>query len=66
MSASQINRHFDQYPTARVLLAPWIGRTDPLTTAMDADTVAAPPGRPLAEDGLPRPGGSRQHNPRRR
>ncbi|WP_063772086.1 alpha/beta hydrolase [Kitasatospora mediocidica] len=49
MSASQVNRHFDQYPTARVLLAPWIGRTDALPTNRDPNTVAAPPGRALSE-----------------
>ncbi|MDH6131222.1 S-formylglutathione hydrolase FrmB [Kitasatospora sp. MAA4] len=49
MSLSQINRLFDQYPTSRVLLDPWIGRTTALTTAWEPHTVAAPPGRPLAE-----------------
>jgi len=49
MSSSQVNRHFDQYPTARVLLAPWIGTTEALTTGKDPHTVAVPPGRTLSE-----------------
>ncbi|WP_441245885.1 alpha/beta hydrolase [Kitasatospora sp. McL0602] len=49
MSASQINREFDQYPTLRVLLAPWIGKTEKLTTGRVSSVVTAPPGRPLSE-----------------
>ncbi|GAA3054049.1 alpha/beta hydrolase-fold protein [Kitasatospora albolonga] len=48
MSSSQINREFDQYPTLRVLLAPWIGKTDALTTGR-VRTVQVPPGKVLSE-----------------
>jgi len=55
MSASQINRFYDQYPTLRTMLAP---KTDALTTSRDPRTVSVPPGRTLSEvwhrpDGLP-------------
>ncbi|MER7846780.1 alpha/beta hydrolase-fold protein [Kitasatospora sp. NPDC096077] len=46
MAASQVNRGFDQYPTARAMLAP---HTDELTTGRAAATVQGTPGRPLAE-----------------
>lgn len=46
MAASQVNRGFDQYPTARAMLAP---HTDELTTGRAAATVQGAPGRPLAE-----------------
>ncbi len=49
MSSSQVNRYFDQYPTFRVLLAPWIGKTEALTTGRAGATVTAPPGRVLAD-----------------
>ncbi|MDH6577162.1 alpha/beta hydrolase-fold protein [Kitasatospora sp. MAP5-34] len=49
MSSSQVNRYFDQYPTFRVLLAPWIGRTDALTTGQAPSTVTPLPGQVLAE-----------------
>ncbi|MET8625370.1 alpha/beta hydrolase-fold protein [Kitasatospora sp. NPDC004669] len=46
MAASQINRGFDQYPTARSMLAP---RTDELTEGRAAAVVRGAPDRPLAE-----------------
>ncbi|MFJ9522167.1 alpha/beta hydrolase [Kitasatospora sp. NPDC101801] len=48
MASSQINRQFDQYPTLRVLLAPWIGKTDALTTGQ-VPAVHVPEGKTLAE-----------------
>ncbi|MEU9078911.1 alpha/beta hydrolase [Kitasatospora sp. NPDC004745] len=58
MAASQVNRGFDQYPTARAMLAPEI---EALTTGRTASTVAASPGRPVEEQwhapaGLPAKG----------
>ncbi|MDH6126677.1 alpha/beta hydrolase-fold protein [Kitasatospora sp. GP82] len=49
MSASQVNRFFDQYPTPRVLAASWFGKAHRLSSSTAADTVAAPPGGTLAE-----------------
>lgn len=49
MSSSQVNRHFDQYPTTRVLLAPWISDTPGLSSNKAASLIAVPPGRVLAE-----------------
>ncbi len=49
MAGSQINRHFDQYPTGRVLLAPWLAGTTALPTGSANSTVTAPAGRTLAE-----------------
>lgn len=49
MSSSQVNRGFDQYPSGRVMLAPWLNKTQELTTSKKADTVEAPPGKPLSE-----------------
>ncbi|MFD5462701.1 alpha/beta hydrolase [Kitasatospora sp. NPDC127059] len=46
MAASQVNRGFDQYPTARAMLAP---QTDELTTGRATATVQGTPDRPLAE-----------------
>lgn len=48
MASSGINRQFDEYPTMRVLLNPWIGRTDELTTGRVA-AVQVPEGRTLSE-----------------
>ncbi|MFD0572113.1 alpha/beta hydrolase-fold protein [Kitasatospora gansuensis] len=48
MASSEINRQFDQYPTLRVLLAPWIGKTDALTTGQ-VTPVHVPEGKTLAE-----------------
>ncbi len=49
MASSQVNRQFDQYPTPRLLLAPWLSRPTSLNIAATADTVAAPPGKPLSD-----------------
>ncbi|MEV4558175.1 alpha/beta hydrolase-fold protein [Kitasatospora sp. NPDC049285] len=46
MAASQVNRGFDQYPTARAMLAP---PSEALTVGKTAETVAAGPGKPLEE-----------------
>ncbi|MFJ5234474.1 alpha/beta hydrolase [Kitasatospora sp. NPDC088391] len=46
MSSSQVNRGFDQYPTARAMMTP---DTPVLTTDRAADTLAATPGAPLEE-----------------
>lgn len=49
MAASQVNRHFDQYPTTRVLLAPWLAKTSTLPTDIAATTVSVPEGGTLAQ-----------------
>ncbi|MBP0454333.1 MULTISPECIES: esterase family protein [unclassified Kitasatospora] len=49
MSSSQVNRGFDQYPSGRVMLAPWLNKTQELTTSRRDETVAAPPGKALSE-----------------
>ncbi|MFJ7279248.1 alpha/beta hydrolase [Kitasatospora sp. NPDC098663] len=46
MAASQVNRGFDQYPTARAMLVPGV---QALTTGKVASTVAATPGKPVEE-----------------
>ncbi|WP_327677366.1 alpha/beta hydrolase [Kitasatospora sp. NBC_00458] len=46
MAASQVNRGFDQYPTARVMLAP---KTQALTTGKAPEVVTPPAGKVLAE-----------------
>ncbi|MFJ9951058.1 alpha/beta hydrolase [Kitasatospora sp. NPDC091207] len=46
MAASQVNRGFDQYPTARMMLAP---KTQALTTGKAPQTVSPPPGKALAD-----------------
>ncbi|MFE9428081.1 alpha/beta hydrolase [Kitasatospora sp. NPDC006697] len=47
MGANQVNRYYQQYPTVRVLLAPWLEHTPKLAAGQAAHTVAAPAGRPL-------------------
>ncbi|MFC9324247.1 alpha/beta hydrolase [Kitasatospora sp. NPDC057015] len=49
MASSQVNRQFDQYPTARVLLAPWISDTGTLSTSQADRTITAPPGKTMEE-----------------
>ncbi|MFI9330734.1 alpha/beta hydrolase [Kitasatospora sp. NPDC052868] len=49
MGASQVNRGFEQYPSGRVMLAPWLSHTQELTTSKEATTVSAPPGKVLAD-----------------
>ncbi|MER5636325.1 alpha/beta hydrolase-fold protein [Kitasatospora sp. NPDC002227] len=49
MSASQVNRFYDQYPTLRVLLAPWLEKTGKLSTGRASAVVTTPPGKVLAE-----------------
>jgi enterochelin esterase-like enzyme len=49
-ASSQINRVYDQYPTVRVLLAPWLENTPTLTAGGRAKaTVAVPPGKTLSD-----------------
>ncbi|WP_035795368.1 alpha/beta hydrolase [Kitasatospora mediocidica] len=47
MAGNQVNRHFDQYPTLRVLFAPWLQKTTALPAGTAAGTVTAPPGGTL-------------------
>ncbi|WP_327067150.1 alpha/beta hydrolase [Kitasatospora sp. NBC_01302] len=49
MSGSEINRQYDQYPTLRVLLAPWIQHTPTFSAGRATSTLSAPAGRTLAE-----------------
>ncbi|MFF4224390.1 alpha/beta hydrolase [Streptomyces abikoensis] len=51
MGASQINRHFDQYPTARSALNAWLQKTTRLSeaTGTAGPTLAVPPGKALSE-----------------
>ncbi|MEE1827415.1 alpha/beta fold hydrolase [Streptomyces sp. BE20] len=49
MASSQVNRGFDQFPTGRVMLAPWLSKTQELTTAKAATTVSPPPGKVMEE-----------------
>ncbi|MEU1420939.1 alpha/beta hydrolase-fold protein [Kitasatospora sp. NPDC005751] len=49
MASSQVNRGFGQYPSGRVMLAPWLSKTQGLTTGFDARTVSPPPGKVLAD-----------------
>ncbi|KOV26416.1 hypothetical protein ADK60_20910 [Streptomyces sp. XY431] len=49
MASSQVNRGFDQYPTGRVMLAPWLEKTQELTTGKAAATIGRPPGKVLEE-----------------
>jgi enterochelin esterase-like enzyme len=61
MSGSQVNRFYDQYPTVRVALAPWLQHTPKLATSRAKATVAVPQGKVLSEvwrapAGLPKKG----------
>ncbi|MFI6446106.1 alpha/beta hydrolase [Kitasatospora sp. NPDC050543] len=49
MASSQINREFDQYPTLRVLFAPWLTETEVLSTGPATSTLTVPPGKVLAD-----------------
>ncbi|MDH6114504.1 S-formylglutathione hydrolase FrmB [Kitasatospora sp. MAP12-15] len=49
MSSNEVNRHFDQYPTLRVLFAPWLQKTTALPAGSVPGAVGAPPGQVLAE-----------------
>ncbi|MBO1416341.1 alpha/beta hydrolase family protein [Streptomyces sp. FH025] len=48
MAASEVNIGFDQFPNGRVMLAPWLTRTDSLVPKTE-QTVSAPPGKVLDE-----------------
>ncbi|MEU6238426.1 alpha/beta hydrolase-fold protein [Kitasatospora sp. NPDC047058] len=61
MSSSQVNRGFEQYPSGRVMLAPFLSKTQQLTTGKDTKTISPPPGQVLedvwhAPPGLPAKG----------
>ncbi|MFB7474120.1 alpha/beta hydrolase [Kitasatospora sp. NPDC056184] len=61
MASSQVNRGFGQFPTGRIMLAPWLSKTQELTTDMAAKTLSPPPGKVLEEvwgapPGLPEKG----------
>lgn len=49
MSANQVNRYFDQYPSLRVLLGPWLEKTSALPAGALSGTLTAPPGKVLAD-----------------
>jgi S-formylglutathione hydrolase FrmB len=49
MASSQVNIGFGQFPSGRVMLAPWLTRTDSLVADKTAQTVAAPPDKVLDE-----------------
>ncbi|WP_052706333.1 alpha/beta hydrolase family protein [Streptomyces rubellomurinus] len=49
MAASEVNIGFGQYPTGRVILAPWLTDTSEPLTPKVGQTVAAPPGKVLDE-----------------
>ncbi|GAA2745403.1 alpha/beta hydrolase [Kitasatospora cinereorecta] len=46
MGANEVNRHYEQYPTLRAMLAP---STSALTEGKDSQTVSAPAGKTLSE-----------------
>ncbi|WP_051830037.1 MULTISPECIES: alpha/beta hydrolase [Streptomyces] len=49
MASSQVNIGFGQFPSGRVMLAPWLTKTDGLIADKVSQTVAAPPGKVLEE-----------------
>ncbi|MFI9202431.1 alpha/beta hydrolase [Streptomyces sp. NPDC053048] len=51
LGASQINRHFDQYPTARTALNAWLQKTTSLTdaTGRTEPALAVPAGKTISE-----------------
>ncbi|MGW2374612.1 alpha/beta hydrolase-fold protein [Kitasatospora sp. NPDC001683] len=49
MAASEVNIGFGQFPSGRVMLAPWLTKTDDLVTAKAAQTLSAPPEQVLDE-----------------
>ncbi|MGK5637420.1 alpha/beta hydrolase [Streptomyces sp. URMC 126] len=57
LGASQINRHFDQYPTARSALNTWLTKTTKLSdaTGTTRPTLSVPPGKTLDEVWHPPP-----------
>ncbi|WP_372405847.1 alpha/beta hydrolase [Streptomyces luteireticuli] len=57
LGASQINRHFDQYPTARSALNTWLTKTTKLSdaTGTAGPTLAVPPGKALSDVWRPPP-----------
>ncbi|GAA4850977.1 alpha/beta hydrolase [Kitasatospora terrestris] len=46
MAANEVNRHYQEYPTLRAMLAP---KTEALTTGRTEHTVAVPAGKTLSE-----------------
>ncbi|KNB52347.1 alpha/beta hydrolase [Streptomyces caatingaensis] len=57
LGAAQINRHFDQYPTARSALNTWLIRTTTLADATGTaePTLPVPPGKALSDVWRPPP-----------
>ncbi|MEV7772660.1 alpha/beta hydrolase-fold protein [Kitasatospora sp. NPDC086791] len=49
MAASEINIGFGQFPSGRVMLAPWLTKTDGLVPAKVGQTVTVPPEKVLDE-----------------
>ncbi|MFF2120625.1 alpha/beta hydrolase [Kitasatospora sp. NPDC058184] len=49
MASSEVNIGFGQFPSGRVMLAPWLTKTDGLVADKAGQTVAAPPGKTLEE-----------------
>ncbi|MFB7905491.1 alpha/beta hydrolase-fold protein [Kitasatospora sp. NPDC059146] len=49
MAASEVNTGFGQFPNGRVMLAPWLTRTEGLVAAKVAQTVSAQPEQVLDE-----------------
>ncbi|MFC5146896.1 alpha/beta hydrolase [Streptomyces aureoversilis] len=58
LGASEINRHFDQYPTARSALNSWLTKTTSITdaTGRTEPALRVPAGRTIAEVWQPPPG----------
>ncbi|MDI2127219.1 alpha/beta hydrolase [Yinghuangia seranimata] len=58
ISASQVNAFYQEYPTLRAALGPWLGRSDDFDKArgVDRQTVAAPPEGWLSQVWQPPPG----------
>ncbi|MFH9351511.1 alpha/beta hydrolase-fold protein [Kitasatospora sp. NPDC017646] len=49
MAASEVNIGFGQFPSGRVMLAPWLTRTDDTVAVKVAQTLSARPGQVLDE-----------------
>ncbi|RKT17685.1 S-formylglutathione hydrolase FrmB [Streptomyces sp. 1114.5] len=49
MASSEVNIGFGQFPSGRVMLAPWLTKTDGLVMDKAAQTVATPPGKVLED-----------------
>lgn len=58
LGASQVNRHFDQYPTARTALNAWLQKTTKLAdvSGRTVPALSVPPGKTTADVWQPPPG----------